>query len=76
MLSCGMMLGGKVRPAAPLYVLGQCPHGCLGNFDAFATIDRGFCNINGGEDFRTTAFAVLASGSRTKTAALMLKPKP
>ena len=32
------MLGGKLRPAAPLYVLGQCSNGFLGNFDAFAAI--------------------------------------
>src|ERR1700716_235095 len=54
----GVMLAGKPRPAAPLYVLGQCPHGFLGDFDAFATVDRGFRNIDGGKDFGAATFAL------------------
>jgi hypothetical protein len=52
------MLGGKLRPAAPFYVLGQGAHGFLGDFDAVAAIDRGFRNIDSGEDFGAATFAL------------------
>jgi hypothetical protein len=52
------MLGGKQLPAAPFNVLGQYPHGFLGDFDAFAAINRGFSNIDGGEDFSPAPFAL------------------
>jgi hypothetical protein len=54
----GVTLGAKLRPAAPLYVLGQCTHGFVGDFSAFATVDRGFRDIDSGEDFDTTTFAL------------------
>jgi hypothetical protein len=53
-----MMLGGKLRPAASLYVFGQCSHGFLGNFDAFAAIDRRFGDVNGSEDFAAATFTL------------------
>ncbi len=53
-----MVLGGKLLPAAPLYVLGQCAHGFLGNIDAFAAIDRRFGNIDGSEDFTVATFTL------------------
>jgi hypothetical protein len=52
------MLGGKLRPAAPFYVLGQCAHGFLGDFGAFAAINRGFRDIDSSEDFRAATFAL------------------
>jgi hypothetical protein len=53
-----MTLGGKLRPTAPFYVLGQCSYGFLGNFDAFAAIDRRFGDIDGSEDFAAATFAL------------------
>jgi hypothetical protein len=41
MLPHGVMLGGRLPTAAPLDVLGQRPHGFLGDFDAFTAINRG-----------------------------------
>ncbi|HEY6259885.1 MAG TPA: hypothetical protein VIY51_29255 [Xanthobacteraceae bacterium] len=52
------MLAGKLRPAAPLYILGQGPHGFLGDFDTFATVDRGFRDIDGRKDFAAATFAL------------------
>ena len=52
------MLGGKLRSAAPFYVLGQCAHGFLSDFDAFAAINRGFRDIDSSEDFAATTFAL------------------
>jgi hypothetical protein len=50
-LPCGVMLGGKLRPAAPFYVLSLRTHGFLGDFGAFAAINRGFRDIDSSEDF-------------------------
>jgi hypothetical protein len=52
------MLGGELRPAAPFYFLGQCAHGFLRDFDAIAAIDRGFRDIDGGENFRAATFSL------------------
>jgi len=52
------MLGGKLHPAPPLYVVGQCAHGVLGDLGAFATIDRGFRDIDSRENFAATTFAL------------------
>src|SRR3984893_17710970 len=57
-LSCGTMLGDELRPAAPFYVFGQCAHGFLGDFDAVAAINRGFRDIDGGENFRAATFSL------------------
>ena len=57
-LARGVMLGGELRPAAPFYVLGQCAHGFLGNFDAFAAVNRGFGDIDGSENFGAAALAL------------------
>jgi hypothetical protein len=51
------MLGGKLGPAAPFHVFGQRTHRGLSDFDAFAAVERGFGNIDGGKDFRTAALA-------------------
>jgi hypothetical protein len=53
-----VMLAGKLRPAAPFHVVGQRAHGFLGDFGAFAAIDRGFRNIDSGKDFATAAFTL------------------
>jgi len=58
MLPHGVMLGGKLPTAAPLDVLGQCPHGFLGDFEAFTTINRGFRDVDGSEYFGAAAFAL------------------
>jgi hypothetical protein len=50
------MLGDELRPAVLFYFLGQCAHGFLGDFDAVAAIDRGFRDIDGGENFRAATF--------------------
>ena len=52
------MLAGKLRPAAPFYVLGQCPHRLLCDFGAFAAIDRGFRDIDSGKNFAAATFAL------------------
>jgi hypothetical protein len=52
------MLGGELRPAAPFYFLGQRAHGFLGDFGAFAAINRGFRDIDSGEDFDAATFAL------------------
>ena len=52
------MLGGELRPAPPFYVLGQRAHGLLGDFRAFAAINRGFRYIDSGEDFGAATFAL------------------
>jgi hypothetical protein len=52
------MLGGELRPAVPFYVPGQCAHGFLGDFDTFATANRGFCNIDSGENLRAATFSL------------------
>jgi hypothetical protein len=52
------MPGGKLRPAAPLYVLGQRAHGFLGDFGSFAAINRGFRDIDSSEDFCAATFAL------------------
>jgi hypothetical protein len=52
------MLGDELRAAAPLYVLGQCADGFLSNFDAVAAINRGFGDIDGGENFRAATFSL------------------
>ena len=57
-LSRGAVLAGKLRPAAALYVLGECTHRSLGDLDAFAAINRGFRDIDGGEDFAAATFAL------------------
>jgi hypothetical protein len=51
------VIGGKQLSAVPFNVLGQYPHGFLGDFNAFATIDRGFSNFDGGDDFSPASFA-------------------
>jgi len=58
LLARGVMLGGKLRPAAPLYILGQCAHGLLSDFDTLATINRGFRDIDKAEDFAAAALAL------------------
>jgi hypothetical protein len=58
MLPRGAMLVRKLRPPAPFHVLGQCTHGFLGDFDAVAPINRGFRDIDSGEDFGVAAFAL------------------
>ena len=58
MLPRGVMLAGKLRPAAPFYVLGQCPHGLPCDLDAVATLDRGLRDIDSGEDFGAATFAL------------------
>jgi hypothetical protein len=52
------MLADKLRPATPFYVLGQRAHGFLGDFGAFAAINRGFRNIDSGKDFAAAAFTL------------------
>ena len=52
------MLGDELRPAVLFYFLGQCAHGFLGDFDAVAAIDRGFSDIDGGENFRAATFSL------------------
>jgi hypothetical protein len=52
------MLGSKLGPAAPFYVLGQRPHGFLGDFHAFAAINRGLCDIDSGQNFGAAAFSL------------------
>jgi hypothetical protein len=52
------MHGGKLCPALPLYVLGQRAHGFPRDFGAFAAIDRGLRDIDGGEDFAAATFAL------------------
>ena len=56
MLPRGGMLAGKLRPAAPFYVLRQCPHGLPRDLDALATVDRGLRDIDSGDDFGTATF--------------------
>jgi hypothetical protein len=51
------MFVGKLRPPAPLYIIGQRAHGFLGDFDAFAAINRGFRDIDSSQDFGAAAFA-------------------
>ena len=58
MLPRGVMLAGKLRPAALFYVLGQCPHGLPCDLDAVATVDRGLRDIDSGEDFGAATFAL------------------
>jgi hypothetical protein len=53
----GVMLSGKLRAATPFYVLGQRTRGFLGDFDSFATINRGFRDIDRSEDFAAATFA-------------------
>jgi hypothetical protein len=57
-LPCGVMLAGKLRPAAPFHVLSQRTHRILGDFAAFAAIDRGLGNIDSGKDFAAATFAL------------------
>ena len=52
------MLSGKLRSPAPLNVLGQGTHRFLGNFGAFAAINRGFRDVDGGKNIGATAFAL------------------
>jgi hypothetical protein len=52
------MLAGKLRPAAPFHVLSQRTHRILGDFAAFAAIDRGLGNIDRGKDFAAATFAL------------------
>jgi hypothetical protein len=52
------MLAGKPRPAAPFHFLSQRAHRILGDFGAFAAIDRGLGNIDSGKDFAAAAFAL------------------
>ena len=54
----GVLLGNKLRPAVPFYLLGQCVHGFLGDFDTFAAVNGGFCNIDGGENLRAATFSL------------------
>jgi hypothetical protein len=58
MLPRGAMLGGKLRPAALFYVLGQRPHRIPCDLDAVAAINRGFRDIDSGEDFGTATLAL------------------
>jgi hypothetical protein len=53
-----MLLADKLRPAAPFHVIGQSTHGFPGDFGAFAAIDRGFRDINSGQDLAAAAFAL------------------
>jgi hypothetical protein len=58
MLSRGAVLGGKLRPTPPLYVLGQCSHRFLRDLGAFAAIDRGYRDIDSRQDFGAATFAL------------------
>jgi hypothetical protein len=64
MLPRGVTLGGKLRPAALFHVLGQGPHGLPCNFHAVAAINRGFRDIDSGEDFGTATFTLDPKGHR------------
>src|SRR6266446_7190679 len=54
----GAVLVGQMRPTVPFDVFGQCSHGFLSDFDAFAPANRGSCNINGGENLRAATFSI------------------
>jgi hypothetical protein len=56
-LSPGSTLAGKLRPTAPLHVLGQRAHGILGDLDAFAAINRGLRDIDSRQDFGAATLA-------------------
>jgi hypothetical protein len=57
-LFAGAVLVGQLRPTVPFDVFGQCAHGFLGDFDAFAAANRGSRNINGGENLRAATFSI------------------
>lgn len=58
MLLAGVVLVGKLRPTVPFDVLGQCAHGFLGDFDAFAPANRGSCDIDRSQNLRAATFSI------------------
>ena len=58
MLLAGVVLVGELRPTVPFDVLGQCAHGFLGDFDAFAAANRGSCDIDSGKNLRAATFSI------------------
>jgi len=58
MLLVRVALVGDLRPTVPFDVLGQCAHGFLSDFDAFAAANRGSSNIDGGEKLRAATFSL------------------
>jgi hypothetical protein len=52
------MLGGELHPAPLFYVLSERAHRLLGDFRAFAAINRGFRDIDSSEDFGAATFAL------------------
>src|SRR5258708_19350298 len=58
MLLAGVALVGELRPTVPFNVLGQCAHGFLGDFDAFAAANRGSCDIDSSKNLGAATFSI------------------
>ena len=58
MLLAGVVLVGELRPTVPFDVLGQCAHGFLGDFHAFAAANRGSCDIDSGKNLHAATFSI------------------
>ena len=58
MLLAGVVLVGELRSTVPFDVLGQCAHGFLGDFDAFAAANRGSCDIDSSKNLAAATFSI------------------
>jgi hypothetical protein len=52
------VLVGELRPTESFDVFGQCAHGFLSDFDAFAAANRSSCDVDGSENLRAATFSV------------------